>query len=482
MATYEKHKKDPQSGARYYITAVEVKGRTVYKGFITRAGMPRWRREARTRGEVETMMREKLDELAREGAEAVRLTQGDKQDAARAKKLLDEELGEGETLEGALRELLLVRAVLGKGRDLANALDEIETARNELGGRVTLAAAASYWKSRNPDGNGVTMGEARNAFMVEAERSGVHSYTSRLGSRLERFAEWLGKGNMKKGDRRAVVSVEAGEMEAFLEDHRKQCKAGNVGQPGKDGKARAVPFSDATWNKWVVTFKHFFGWSTRKYKLPFDPSSGLGKRKVKKSGENEFLAVGEVEAVLRAAERVAPEYVPAVALLFFAGLRPAELVGKYENEGRALPGLDWRSVDRDGQIVVEAQTVKTRQRRTVPMEKNLLAWIDAYAPGERKGPVVRNPTAWTKARNAIVEASGVALPKDVARHCYATYHFGKYADRARLEANMGHVQGSGVLEGNYKSMVTAKEAARYWGLMPTTATEGGKKKRARARA
>jgi integrase len=128
-------------------------------------------------------------------------------------------------------------------------------------------------------------------------------------------------------------------------------------------------------------------------------------------------------------------------------------------------------VDRDGYIVVEAKTVKTRQRRTVPVEANLKAWIDAYAPEVREGPVVRNPTAWRKARAAIVREAGLEWGQDVARHTYATMYFGKYADRARLEANMGHVQGSGVLEANYKSLVTEEEAARYWGIMPTTEVE-----------
>lgn len=182
-----------------------------------------------------------------------------------------------------------------------------------------------------------------------------------------------------------------------------------------------------------------------------------------------FLQAEEVEKLLRAAEQIAPAYAPAVAILFFAGLRPWELAGKYEGEGVALPGLDWESVDRDGHIVVDGETTKTRQRRTVPMSRNLKAWLDAYAPKVRKGPVARNPMAWQRAKASIAKAAGVEWPQDAARHTYATMHFAKYGDRARLEANMGHTAGSKLLETNYKSLVTKEEAETFWNIMPTVA-------------
>lgn len=472
MGHYRKTKKDAASGARVSYTVVRYgknNDKILYRGWVRRGGSE-WRLAAQTKEECEAKVRAKLAELASEGVSAVALSAEEKRDAAKARKLL----AEGETLEKALEELRVVRTKLGTGRKLLDALDVMEKARKTLAGRATLEEVVGFWAERNPDSSAVRLGEARNAFVAEAERGGVPSYTSRLDMRLEAFAEWLGGGNAKSGDKRAVVSIEAREMEAFLDYHAQQCKKGRVGGGGNKELRRGSPlaFTDATRNKWIVTFKHFFSWATKKYELAVDPAAKLEKVKLKKKATAiDFLFADDVERLLRAAERVAPEYAPAVAIAFFGGLRPAELVGKYEKGVGLVRGLDWSMVDRDGNLVVDGETTKTKQRRTVPLESNLKAWLDAYAPETREGPVVRNPTAWKNARAAIVEAAGVEWGQDVARHTYSTMHFGKYADRARLEANMGHVVGSGVLEEHYKALVTKKEAARFWSIMPTAEVE-----------
>ncbi len=483
-----KHKKDPRSGARFYFETATpaADGSPRWMATITRGGN-RWRFFGKSKGEVEDKVAQKLTELANEGTDAVQLSAEQRRDAARARKLL----AEGETLADALDELRDSRRLLGlvdadgkatgtgavKG-GVKSSVAELAEALAKLGGRATLASVVGYWTERNPDGNAVTFGEARVAFMREAV-DGVHSHRVRVEQRLEALAEYLGRGSANKGDRRALVSIEAGEVDAMLEDHRRKCEAGEliVEWDGKDGKKSRIlpprPFSDTSKGKWLKTYKHFFSWSARKYELPIDISSKMeGPRKSKGAASKpvEFMAVADVEKLLRAAEEVEPEFVPVVAIAFFCGLRPTELVGKYEGEGKAIPGLDWGNTDRDGVVVVDGETCKTRQRRTVPMSKNLLAWLAAYPPEVREGPVAQNPTAWRRAREAIVEAAGVPWPQNAARKSFATYHFGKYADRARLEAALGHVQGSEVLESNYKSLVTKAEAERFWGIMPTAKT------------
>lgn len=473
--TYAKHKKDPQSGARYYYGTLKDGDKTRYTATITRGGK-RWRFMAGTKAEVEEKVAIQLLELAKEGVDAVRLTKVEKHDAAAARKLL----GDGETLESALKELSLVRDVLGTGRELANALDAYSAAQKILGGRATLAEAAAFWSVRNPDGGGVTFGEACTDFLAYIERVRVHSHAKHVRAHLEALATWLGKGDVQIGNARPVVSIEAGDMDAFLDARKLDCEAGRIGDWKRrleEGKPLLpVSFSDATRNKWIVTFRHFFGWATKKYDLPVNPAARLNKLALPTTADKiEFLHDNQVEKLLRAAERIAPAYVPAVAILFFAGLRPVELAGKYEAEGEALPGLDWTRVDRDGYIVVEGETTKTRQRRTVPIESNLKVWLDAYAPEIRTGQVAKNPTAWQKAKKAIVKEAGIAWPQDGARHTYATMYFAKYADRARLEANMGHTVGSGVLEANYKSLVSRGEAERFWSILPRKTTASTKK-------
>lgn len=455
------------------------------------------RRRFKLKTDAEGWGQARVAELKHEGTEGEALNRDEKIDAAAAFKTLG---ADGGTLAEAARELQECRQIIGvvdadgkptdgrtgaQIRDLVkDAVSEWAEAWKELDGRATISQAVAFWKERNPDGNAVKMGEALNLFMVEAERTGEHSYTVRLQSRLGALVEWLGRGDEKRGRECAVGSIDAREMERFLDWHAKQCAVGRVGDWKKRLAAtppkplRPVPFTTATRNKWVVTFKHFFGWATDKYDLPINPAAKLKTQKrglKERKGSIDFLQADAAEKILRAAEKVAPEFVPAVAIAFLAGLRPFELVGKYESNGAAVPGLDWSRIDRNGSIVVEGETTKMRQRRTVPMEDNLKAWIAAYAPTVREGPVVPNPTAWRRARAAIVKEAGVAWGQDVARHCYATMHYGKYADRARLEANLGHTDGSGVLENHYKDQVSKAEAKRFWAIMPTSSRKAVRK-------
>ena len=398
---------------------------------------------AQTREDCEAKIKDKLAELEREGVSAAVLSVEQKRDAAKARKML----ADGETLENALKELQVVRERLGSGRRLLDALDEVRAVREILGGRATARAAAEFWAVRNPSGSCATLGEAVNAYMRGlAERSA--GYRKTVAYRLEAMVNALGgKTPLPSLGKEEVGGV----LEGWAESHS--------------------PFSDASWNCWLTTFGVFFNWAVKTYKLASNPMEGLDPRKVK-AAEVDFLRVADVEKLLRAAEEVAPEYAAAVAILFFAGLRPTELVGQYGTAGEGVRGgLDWDCVDVDGEIFIAGRNTKTSRQRQVTISDNLRAWLDAYG-GDKRGRLVPNPQAWKVARKAIVEAAGVDWPQDYARHTYASMHYAFHKDRARLEASMGHDPASRVLEANYKRPVRKSEAERFWSIMPTaTAAE-----------
>lgn len=187
-----------------------VKGRKYVVGTVTRGGQ-RWRFVRKNKGEVETLVEDKLTELEQEGVESVSLSGEAKRDAAKARKLLDD----GETLESALHELALVRDVMGRGKGLVDALTDYSDAQKRLAGRATLTDVAAFWAERNPDGSAVKLGEAREAFMRELRGEVVRSSATRVEARLIAFLEWLGGGNLQAGDERSVVSVEARDIEEF---------------------------------------------------------------------------------------------------------------------------------------------------------------------------------------------------------------------------------------------------------------------------
>ena len=150
--------------------------------------------------------------------------------------------------------------------------------------------------------------------------------------------------------------------------------------------------------------------------------------------------------------------------------------------GGVRGGLSWRDVDLEGGYIrLTAEVAKTTQARLVKMSGNLRAWLVRWG-GAREGRVVKNPTAWKRARRRIEEAAGVKWGHDYARHSFATHFFALTGDRNALEAAMGHTVGSKVLETAYRGLATREEAERYWGILPDgmvdEGTEAGKRGRA----
>lgn len=59
------------------------------------------------------------------------------------------------------------------------------------------------------------------------------------------------------------------------------------------------------------------------------------------------------------------------------------------------------------------------------------------------------------------------------RHTFATYHYAQHADRAKLQAMMGHSEDEDTLDQHYRAVLTTtgktvsrRLAAGFWGLTP----------------
>ena len=242
---------------------------------------------------------------------------------------------------------------------------------------------------------------------------------------------------------------------------------------------------------------------------------------------------------MRIAEARAPDMVAGFAILWWAGLRPAELCGQYGLEdarikdakdklkqartnydaekmrlglvrgrgadtakqeasravleaspeavalkdaldhlaemqrkhgGEVMPGLQWADICLDDPvekfISVRAEISKVPEPRHVEILPNLETWLRKY----RKvgGPVVSNPTAFRRAREAIVkELNAPRWCPDVCRHSFASYHYKAHGDRDRLAAAMGHSAMSREIEKHYKdATVSRADAEKYWQIVP----------------
>jgi integrase len=81
-----------------------------------------------------------------------------------------------------------------------------------------------------------------------------------------------------------------------------------------------------------------------------------------------ILTVSEVQALLEAAT---PEFLPAIVLGLFAGLRPESEVWR----------LKWEDIDMDERLIDVAHSKNTAGHRYVRIEDNLAEWL---LPGETR--------------------------------------------------------------------------------------------------
>src|SRR5262249_14310958 len=166
----------------------------------------------------------------------------------------------------------------------------------------------------------------------------------------------------------------------------------------------------------------------------------------------EIFDVDELHALLEAANRVAPDVLPTLAIGAFAGLRDAE-----------IKRLDWGEVSfARGHIEVKAAKAKSARRRLVPIQSNLAAWLRPYSG--MKGRVV--PVGARRKLDRARKTAGLAQwPTNGLRHSFASYRLAATHDAPRVASELGHTSPH-MLYSTYRELVLPEEAERYWKLAP----------------
>ena len=120
-------------------------------------------------------------------------------------------------------------------------------------------------------------------------------------------------------------------------------------------------------------------------------------------------------------------YLPAVALLVFAGIRPRE-----------VRRLTWQDIDlQENTITVRSLCSKTGGVRQVEIMPQLKRILLSYNPQpQQKICPVNWERRWQKIRNN--SGFGGCWVQDVLRHTYASFFAKRFKDLPRLQLNMGH--------------------------------------------
>ncbi len=182
--------------------------------------------------------------------------------------------------------------------------------------------------------------------------------------------------------------------------------------------------------------------------------------------KNDHIAIAtprQARYCLRLCERKYPHLILYHAIGFFAGLRPFELA-KLRPDDISL---------QHGEILVRADTSKSKRTRVVKIEPNLRAWIVRYLDKDKE-EVVRSKN-FTNAIKKLRADLGYRVggenkdaekyPQDLMRHSFGSYHLKKYSHRGILAEQMGN--SIAVVGEHYVNpRITPNDLAAYWAIRP----------------
>jgi integrase len=140
-----------------------------------------------------------------------------------------------------------------------------------------------------------------------------------------------------------------------------------------------------------------------------------------------------------------------VVLGAFTGMRSSEILR-----------LEWHDFNFERRfITVAAEKAKTATRRLVPIQDNLLLWLQRY-----RGSSGRLFNSRRDAAKAIQFAKSCQIdwPNNALRHSYATYRLAAIADAARVALEMGNSPRK--LMTNYRELVDEAQAKAWFNIAP----------------
>lgn len=335
-----------------------------------------------------------------------------------------------------LQDLNLAKQALeGLNVSVSSVAQEYRKAMELLASKGTINDAVRFFVSNaNPDLPKKNVGEVITE-LCEAKRKDKLSvrYVGDLKLRLTKFSKAF------PGE---IAQIRTAEIETWL----RELKAGP--------KSR---------NNYAACITTLFSFAKRCGYLAQDRATvaeNLSRAK-EVHGDTEIYSVEEIESLLNRLKEVRPEFLPFVAIGAFAGVRTEELLR-----------MEWDNINFEQRFIeVPARKAKTAQRRHIPLQPNLAAWLEPYRNKEGKiWPLKKLHAPLRRVTAPDMEASdggvvpGVRWKANALRHSYGSYRLPVLKSAAELALEMGN--SPSMIFRHYRELVTPDDADKYWKIMP----------------
>lgn len=302
-----------------------------------------------------------------------------------------------------------------------------------LNGVGTMVDAARFYVTHNKKVEPILLATAIDDCIAAKERSGKRKrYISQLRINLRRF--------LKSFPNRMLGEIRREEIETFIFGTR----------------AKPNTWKQSTRRALLIDIRTLFNYARGRNLIGLNPCAGIERIEVDDKPPS-VLSVEDAQRLLERCSKVEPRVVPFVAVQLFAGLRPLE--------ARRLSSEDIQG----NYIHVHAAKSKTRQRRLVPINDTLRAWIGA----EPKLPVVNLERRWRRVRYECTGETGprkkkiwkplFKLPPDVLRHSFCSYAL-PVMGAAKVAEIAGHSET--ILFKHYREIVTKEQSEAFFKILP----------------
>lgn len=236
--------------------------------------------------------------------------------------------------------------------------------------------------------------------------------------------------------------------------------------------ASDIEGSNRTRMNYLRIASEIFRYAKQKHYLRENPMEDLSDNDRKEihgrlihGGDISVLSIGQADSFINFTASEFPEFLGAITLGLFCGIRTEE-----------LKQLTWDNVSiEEGYVTIDPSIAKKRRMRHVTIPNNAREWLTLCS--ERKGTIspysgkiFEHQFRRLRLNAGFKDKAGKSTwPANGMRHSYGTYHYALHADSNLTSRELGHKAGDDVLFNHYRALAKQSDGLKYFAIKPDSA-------------